>query len=544
MFIVFEGIDGGGKTTLSNLVAGKLRDAGLRVAHVREGGKFASAVTQAMRELGRDAKNVALTPRAELMLYLTREVQLFDEATRPAIESSDIVIADRYHYTAEVLAVYGRGLPAEVAAPLVTAALAGVEPDLVVFVDVDPVIARARRRVSKIVERDEKPPSRKGLAGTALQQRLRQGYKALAARDPKRWVVVDNTDADLHALVDAVTDLIRAEGRAEARARIPEATGHGLSASDPDSARTALLAWIDRRAVREPGLAAYFLDGLFGEPFDARRLDLAARAPVVIATGLRWLDDPVSWKLRHQLAEAAPDEVARSIVGVVAENAQATPLLRSLVDRAPRGTGDALVGRDDAFAWEMRERLPGDAALASVTGLGNERAWQVRESWLAARGGASALEVLDATRLCDSISGLADARAWELRKALRDVAPIAALESIRMLTDDRSWKWRERHLERAPKAVMKTLVDVADARAWPLRERVADRVEEVYDTIYGLDDPQAWALRDQALTSWAASAVKSLGPLASTERGAAFVRAALAKHPTNVALWRHAIRVG
>jgi hypothetical protein len=73
---------------------------------------------------------------------------------------------------------------------------------------------------------------------------------------------------------------------------------------------------------------------------------------------------------------------------------------------------------------------------------------------------------------------------------------------------------------------------------------VADRVEEVYDTIYGLDDPQAWALRDQALTSWAASAVKSLGPLASTERGAAFVRAALAKHPTNVALWRHAIRVG
>ena len=86
--------------------------AGLVVEHVREGGLFASSVTQALRELGRDSRNLALTPRAELMLYLTREVQLLDEATRPALERADIVIADRFVATAEVLAVYGRGLPA------------------------------------------------------------------------------------------------------------------------------------------------------------------------------------------------------------------------------------------------------------------------------------------------------------------------------------------------------------------------------------------------------------------------------------------------
>src|SRR3954462_11468449 len=84
MLIAFEGIDGSGKTTLSNRVARVLRDRGLTVAHTREGGRFASPVTQAMRELGRDARNLALTPRAELFLYIARDVQLFEEQTLPA----------------------------------------------------------------------------------------------------------------------------------------------------------------------------------------------------------------------------------------------------------------------------------------------------------------------------------------------------------------------------------------------------------------------------------------------------------------------------
>ncbi|MBS1118391.1 MAG: tmk, partial [Deltaproteobacteria bacterium] len=163
MFVVFEGIDGGGKTTLSNLVAQRLRGSGLAVEHVREGGTFASSVTQAMRELGRDARNLALSPRAELMLYLTREIQLLDEATRPALARADVVIADRFVSTAEVLAVYGRRMPAAEVEPLVTASTGGLIPDLTVLVDVDPRIARARRRVSKIQSADDKPPSRKGL---------------------------------------------------------------------------------------------------------------------------------------------------------------------------------------------------------------------------------------------------------------------------------------------------------------------------------------------------------------------------------------------
>src|SRR5262245_24999647 len=110
MFVVFEGIDGSGKTTISNRIAQMLRDGGGSVEHLREGGKFSSQVTQAIREFGRDARNLELTPHAEFFLYVTRDVQLLDEMTRPALGRAEVVIADRFLFSAEILARYGRGL--------------------------------------------------------------------------------------------------------------------------------------------------------------------------------------------------------------------------------------------------------------------------------------------------------------------------------------------------------------------------------------------------------------------------------------------------
>jgi dTMP kinase len=546
MFVVFEGIDGGGKTTLSNLVATRLRGAGLRVAHVREGGQFASSVTQAMRELGRDTRNLAMTPRAELMLYLTREVQLIDEATRPALATHDVVIADRFVYTAEALAVYGRGLPETEVAPLARAAAGDVVPDLVVLVDVDPAIARARRRVAKIVTRDAKPPSRKGLAGTALQRQLRVGYRELAAREPERWLVIDNSEADLDALATALVERIRAGAangpRASGLGPRPEGTQSRkvLAASDLTSARTALLAWIDRRAEREPGLAAYFLDGLCGPDFDERRRMLAMKAPLVIATGLRWMTDAVSWELRRELAAAAPEEVARSIAGEAAAHPDASAMLQRMIELAPRGVAEALAWRTDAAAWELRAQLPPACAALSMRGVADPRAQALRDAWLAEQGLAQ-LDIATATLACQTVSGVPGDEAWALRKALRGVAPVAALDSIEGLTDERAWRWRSRWIEHAPKIVMKTIFGSDDPRAWELRFRVARTCEEVLDSIVGLDAHAAWSLRDAALARWPSSAIKSLGPLATTDRGTALIATALARCPEDVAVWRQAL---
>src|SRR5262245_4463337 len=207
MFIVFEGIDGSGKTTVSNQVAAALVARGLTVRHIRAEGKYASRVSEAIRELGRDARNLDLVPEAEMLLYVARDVQLIEEVVRPALRDGQIVIADRFLYTAEVLAQHGRHLPGSYTDPILAAAARGLVPDLVVLCDVDPALARSRRRAAKLAAADRRPPARKGLAGVGLQHRIRRGYLALAAAAPERWVVVDN-DGPLDDVVAAVADLI------------------------------------------------------------------------------------------------------------------------------------------------------------------------------------------------------------------------------------------------------------------------------------------------------------------------------------------------
>jgi dTMP kinase len=65
MLVVFEGIDGSGKTTISNRVAAELSAEGLSVKHLRAEGKFVSAVSEGIREFGRNAQNLDLAWQAE-----------------------------------------------------------------------------------------------------------------------------------------------------------------------------------------------------------------------------------------------------------------------------------------------------------------------------------------------------------------------------------------------------------------------------------------------------------------------------------------------
>jgi dTMP kinase len=559
MFIAFEGIDGSGKTTLSNRVAAALRERGLIVEHAREGGWFASRVTQSIRDLCRDARNLALVPRAELLLYVAREVQLAEEVVVPALSRADIVIADRYLYTAEVLARQVRRLPDAAIRRIIDDAAGGVWPDMVVLVDVDPSVARGRRKVAKLMAREQRPPSRKGLAGSGLGQRLRDGYLALAAADPNRWIVVDNTDADLDELVLKICDAVvkaRSLGVKAALASVNTARAGGTatplrSAPVPDNAEAALaafLGWVDERAGREPTLAAYVLAGLSGAGIDERRLGLAARVPRVIARGLRGLSDGVSWKLRRSLVEAAPNEVAISLTDQAAEATPAWALRELLAEAAPAEVAASLQGLDDETAWALREqlydRVP-DAVIASLALLDGPRAWRWRDRWVRERGtlDTAVAGYVTARAAARSITGLDEERAWTIRRAARAAAPVPAIASLAGLSSDRAWRWRERMLGRAPKTVLSTIAGLDDGRAWAMRVAMASNCREALDSLIGLDHPTAWELRDTCLELWPACAVKSLGVLVCGARGKDLLRRALELFPHNISLLKQAAGV-
>lgn len=555
MFIVFEGIDGSGKTTVSNKVAAKLRETGLSVEHLREGGKFSSHVTQAIREFGRDARNLDLTPNAEFFLYVTRDVQQIDEMIRPALKKADVVIADRFLYSAEVLSRYGRGLAESTLRPVLESAARGLQPDIVVLIDIDPHIARARRRVAKIITADRKAPSRKGLSGVGMQHRFRAGYRELAAREPQRWVVVDN-DQDLNTTVERVFKLIldatrTTPGAAMERLRRDDVTAPHRTpplVGEPSQALTTFLSLVDRRAEREPDVAAYLLSGLFGPAIDERRQKFAERSPDLIVNGLVGLVDTFSWELRESLVDKIPGRVARSLSGLARIHPRAMGLRKKLTGIVPLDVLSSLDTAETEEAWALREQLFGESAevvVASLLGIGTARAWEMRETWLrAVEKNLGELTPFERDRiLCKSITSLDDDRAWELRKEARAEAPISAIASLWGVTSDKSWKWRERYLERAPKAVMMTMVGSDDARAWDMRDKVVAQCKEALDSITGLDGGRAWHLREQNADIWPSTVVKSLGALASTSAGQKLVERQLRRYPDNISLLKHAAAI-
>jgi dTMP kinase len=556
MFVVFEGIDGSGKTTVSNKVAKVLRRRGLEVEHVREGGEFASPLVSRMREFGKDPRNMAMAPLTELLFYVARDAQLLAECIQPALKRGGLVFADRYLYSYEVLSHFGRGLPMAQIRPLLDAVADGMWPDMVVLMDIDPFVARARRRLSKLDKRAKggKPEtsSRKGLQGAGTQFRLREGYLALAARDPERWLVVDNSDvlgpdSRLEAIVERIANAIERAWHGTrvseviADARVSVAPAIRTARPDFESSRAAFYRIIEARAERELPVAAYFLAELEDDHAYDLREQWLDEVPHIIASGLRGLADERAWAMRELLVDRSPYHVTRSLDGLEVEGARADEMRTRFVATQPRAVLATLDGSDTAAAWDIRERLADDylpEVVASLKRLDSERAWNLR-----ARFEAGTSDPMEMSYLVDSIRGLGDDRAWGIRDRYLDVLPIEVLWSLHGIQDARSWSLRSRYASQAPKIVLRTIDGIDEPRAWALRRVYAPRVNEALDSMVGLDGDVAWAIRSECLDVWPSTAVKSLGPLVQTARGREMVVAALMRYPDNVSLLKHVTRL-
>lgn len=556
MFVVFEGIDGSGKTTVSNKVAKVLRRRGLQVQHVREGGEFASPLVTRMREFGKDPRNMAMASLTELLFYVARDAQMLAECIQPALKRGGLVFADRYLYSYEVLSHFGRGVPMSQVRPILDSVADGIWPDMVVLMDVDPFVARARRKVAKLVKRARGGASgggsRKGLQGIGTQHRLRDGYLAVAARESERWMVVDNSDplspeSRLDAVVQRIANAIERVWRGERAARVisethvPQAPAIAAARIDFEAGREAFYQAIEARAERELRVAAYFLSGLDDDRAHALRERWLDDAPHLIAYGLRGMDDERSWELRERLIDRAPYHVARSLDGRAISAERAEAMLARLVDQEPASVLATLDGNDSDAAWAIRDRLARDHlpdAVASIKRLDGERAWALRSRFEA--------EVSDSTAmgpLVESVRGLSDERAWAIRDRYLDVLPVQVLWSLVSVLDARSWVLRSRFASQAPKIVLRTIDGLDEPRAWALRRVYAPRVKEALDSMVGLDGEVAWAIRSECVHIWPSTTVKSLGDLAHTARGKEMALAVLGHHPDNISLLKHITRL-
>lgn len=142
-FIVFEGVEGAGKSTHVRRVAERLDRCGIAYLLVREPG--GTEVGERARQLVLDPQ-FEMGPEAELFLYLAARAEFVRRLARPALERGELVLADRYEMSTFAYQARGRGLDLDLVRQLNHVATGGLRPDLTLLLTVDPQVGRSRQR--------------------------------------------------------------------------------------------------------------------------------------------------------------------------------------------------------------------------------------------------------------------------------------------------------------------------------------------------------------------------------------------------------------
>ena len=168
-FVVVEGPEGAGKSTLVRWLAGQLRAEGQKVLAVREPG--GTPLAEAARKLALKSRHERAFG-AELFLFLAARADLVERVIRPALADGQIVIADRFGLSTMAYQVAGRGLPqADVEAAL-RVATGGLTPDLTLVLDVPVSVGRERQRTAgKVKDRIEREDD-------TFHTRVREAYRS------------------------------------------------------------------------------------------------------------------------------------------------------------------------------------------------------------------------------------------------------------------------------------------------------------------------------------------------------------------------------
>ena len=183
--VALEGIDGCGKSTQTRMLVERLGfDSDLAPVATFEPGATPLGASLRGLLLSRDGAPVA--PRAEALLMAADRAQHVAEVIAPAIEAGQWVVTDRYSASTLTYQGYGRGLDLMELEEIVGWATGGLRPDLTVLFDLPVSVAAARRQGDG--------DDRMEAEGLAFQQRVADGFLALAARGPDPWLVVDATD--------------------------------------------------------------------------------------------------------------------------------------------------------------------------------------------------------------------------------------------------------------------------------------------------------------------------------------------------------------
>ncbi|MGY1799349.1 dTMP kinase [Blastococcus sp. SYSU D00868] len=198
--LAFEGGEGAGKSTQVRLLTEWLIAAGRRVRATFEPGDTPAGAV--VRQLVLDRADLALSPRAEALLYAADRAQHTAEVLLPALAAGDVVVTDRFVDSSLAYQGAGREIAREEVAALSRWATEGLVPDLTVLLDLPPATGLARARGRAAADRIE-------AESLDFHERVRATFLVLAATEPHRYLVLDAT-RPVDDLAAAVRDRVAA----------------------------------------------------------------------------------------------------------------------------------------------------------------------------------------------------------------------------------------------------------------------------------------------------------------------------------------------
>ncbi len=183
MFITFEGIDGSGKTTQLRRLAKRYADP---VITKEPGG---TPTADRIRAILLDASS-KLDPLAEVFLFAASRHQHVVEVIKPALEAGRVVLCDRYVDATLAYQGFGRLIDLDRLRALNDWATGGLRPHKTLLFDIDEEtgLRRARGRGGDELRFEAED--------IRFYRRVREGYLALAAADPQRYIVIDASGSE------------------------------------------------------------------------------------------------------------------------------------------------------------------------------------------------------------------------------------------------------------------------------------------------------------------------------------------------------------
>lgn len=183
LFITFEGPEGCGKTTQIKLLAQTLTARGCDVLSLREPG--GTSIGDQIREVLHDLRNTEMHARAEILLYNAARAQIVEQRIKPHLAAGGIVLCDRFADSTLAYQGYGRGLNLPDVQHIVAFATQNLKPDVTLYLDIAVEAGLARRRIGggEWNRMDDQT--------VEFYRRVREGYRALMAEEPQRWISID-----------------------------------------------------------------------------------------------------------------------------------------------------------------------------------------------------------------------------------------------------------------------------------------------------------------------------------------------------------------